>query len=479
MNSRRSNPGSARPDGVSATGQLERTAARIVRDPNPGFLRALLHGAYDLAWLAALLLLSPWFLIRATFDQRFRRMACERLALATPKLDARPRVLIHGVSVGEVKGAAPLVRALSEHDPALDVVICTTTATGLEVARQTFPGRTIVRFPIDLAWCVRRFLRAIAPGTVVLIELEIWPNFLRECNRLGAPVAVVNGRITAQSYDRYHWFRQTLPQFNRITLFCVQMEEYAERFRRLGGAAGRVLVTGNMKADGLLREAAPEHIEKVERLRALLAIDATRPTLVAGSTHEPEEVWFAQACREAAPQARVIVVPRHPPRAADVQRALTAIGARPQLLTELRRGVEAPDPTRPVLVDTIGELEAVYALADVVFVGGSLIPHGGQNMLEPAAQRRAVVYGPHVDNFRQEAALLESSGAALRVAGRAELTRALAELASDRPRRDAMAVAAAAAVQRQKGATRLTLSALADRCLPSVDGAERPAGGRR
>jgi 3-deoxy-D-manno-octulosonic-acid transferase len=451
---------------VSGARPVERGGERIVADPNPGLLRALLHGAYDLLWLTALLVLSPWFLGRALVDPRYRRMARERLALELPRLDARRRVLIHGVSVGEVKGAAPLVRALAEHDPELEIVICTTTATGLEVARQTFPQLAIVRFPIDLSWCVRRFLRAVAPHTVVLIELEIWPNFLRECNRLGATVAVVNGRITAQSYDRYHWFRQTLPQFNRITLFCVQMEEYAERFRRLGGASERVLVTGNMKADGLLREPSAENLAKVEQLRRLLAIAPERPTLVAGSTHQPEEAWFVETCRSAVPNARLVVVPRHPPRAADVQRELAALGAKPQLLTELRRGAEAPDPSRPALVDTIGELEAIYALADIVFVGGSLIPHGGQNMLEPAAQRCAVVYGPHVDNFRQEAALLESAGAARRVADRAELARCLAELAGDAPRREHMAQAGAAAVQRQKGATRLTLRALVDRCLP-------------
>ncbi len=451
---------------MSQAAAFERSAPPIVRDPNPGLLRGLLHGAYDLVWLAALLLLAPWFAVRAAFDARFRRLARERLALDTPALPARRRVLIHGVSVGEVKGAAPLVRALEEHDPELDIVICTTTATGLEVARQTFPTRTIVRFPIDLSWCVRRFLRAISPSTVVLIELEIWPNFLRECNRLGAPVAVVNGRITSQSFDRYHWFRQTLPQFNRISLFCVQLEEYAERFRRLGGAAERVLVTGNMKADGLLREPTPAHRAKVEELRSLLSIDASRPTLVAGSTHDPEEAWFTQACRESAPEARLIVVPRHPPRAGDVQRALTGLGAPPQLLTELRRTRAAADPARPTVVDTIGELEAIYSLADVVFVGGSLIPHGGQNMLEPAAQSCAVLYGPHVDNFRQEAALLESEGAALRVEGREELAQALGALSRDTGRRERMAHAGAAAVQRQKGATALTLSALADRCLP-------------
>lgn len=454
---------------------IDAAASRIVADPNPGLLRALLHACYDLVWLVALLLSAPWFAARSAFRPGFRRMVTERLGLALPRLDARRRVLIHGVSVGEVKGAAPLVRALAEQDPELDIVICSTTATGLEVARQTFPGRVIVRFPIDFSWCVRRFLRAIGPSTVILIELEIWPNFLRECNRFGAPVAVVNGRITQRSYDRYRWFRKTLPQFNRISLFCVQLEEYAERFRQLGGASERVIVTGNMKADGLLRVPSAAQRAKVEELRRLLAIDPERPTIVAGSTHAPEEGWFVQCCGEAAPQARLIVVPRHPPRAGEVERELANLGAAPQLLTQLRRGDAAPDPSRPALVDTIGELEAIYALADVVFVGGSLIPHGGQNMLEPAAQRCAVVYGPHVHNFRQEAALLESLGAARRVADLRELAATLGEFAADPQLRERMANAAGEAVERQKGATQLTLSALVDRCWPAEESDARPA----
>ena len=382
----------------------------ILDDPSPGVLRALLHAGYDVLWVAAILLLSPFFLLRAAANSTFRRMARERLGIDLPALaPGKRRVLIHSVSVGEVKGAAPLVRELRASAPELEIVISATTETGLEVARQVFPEHTIVRFPIDLSLCVGRFLRRIDPDVVLLIELEIWPNFLRQCNRARIPVAVVNGRITRRSFSRYRWFRRSLPQFNRISLFCVQLEEYAQRFSELGGSEARVIVTGNMKADGLFREPTPERQRRVDELRALLGARDGQVTIVAGSTHAPEESWFAQACAESVPSARVVIVPRHQPRAAEVARELAAVGARPQLLTDLRRGSERPDAGRAAVVDTIGELEAVYELADIVFVGGSLIAHGGQNMLEPAAQGCAVVYGPHVHNFRQEAALLESA----------------------------------------------------------------------
>lgn len=437
----------------------------ITRDPSPGVLRGLLHGAYDLLWLTALVVGSPYFVLRGALDRTFGRMAAQRLVLDAPLAPrTRRRILIHGVSVGEVKGSAPLVRLLAEQEADAEIVISATTETGLEVARQVFPGLAIVRFPIDLSWCVERFLARVQPDLVVLVELEIWPNFLRICNRRGVPVAVVNGRITERSFRRYHRFRSTLPQFNRISLFCVQLEEYAQRFRGLGGASERVVVTGNMKADGLFREPSPERTRKVEELRGLLGVQAGQLTVVAGSTHAPEEGWFVEACRSAVPAARVVVVPRHPPRASDVRRDVAALGVEPQMLTELRRG-ERVDPARPLVVDTIGELEALYALADIVFVGGSLIEHGGQNMLEPAAQGCAVVWGPHVQNFRQEAALLESAGACRRVADRADLARVLRALAADAGERERMAIAAREAVALQKGATKLTLAALRDRCL--------------
>lgn len=437
-------------------------AARpIERDPHPGPRTATLHAVYDVAWCLAIVLGSPWWLLRAAFDRRFRAMASERLAWSLPRFDpSRPRVLVHGVSVGEVKGAAPLVRALKEREPELDVVISTTTATGLEVARKTYPGLTVVRFPLDLSLVTRRFLKRLSPRAVVLMELEVWPNFLRSCNRARAPVAVVNGRITPRSFERYRLFRHTLPQFDRISLFCVQNEEYAERFRGLGAAPERVVVTGNTKADGLRIGTATPRPELVR----LLAAPPGAPLIVAGSTHRPEEKLVAAAWLAGARDARLVLVPRHPDRASEVLADLATLGLSGQLLTKLRAGAEAPDPRRPAIVDTIGELESVYALADLVYVGGSLVAHGGQNMLEPAAQGRAVVYGPHVHNFVQEAALLESAGAALRVADAAELERTFRELLADAPRRGRMGAFGLEVVAAQKGATKLTLEALVETC---------------
>src|SRR6185295_5134667 len=160
-------------------------------------------------------------------------------------------VLVHGVSVGEVKGAQALVAHLERERPDLDIVICTTTANGLRVAHQTYPGHTVVRFPLDLSFVVKRFLARLDPVCVVLVELEIWPNFLRCANRTGVPVAVVNGRITDKSFGSYKLFKDLLPQFNRITLFCVQDEDYAQRFERLSAKRERILVTGNIKVDRL------------------------------------------------------------------------------------------------------------------------------------------------------------------------------------------------------------------------------------
>ncbi len=187
--------------------------------------------------------------------------------------------------------------------------------------------------------------------------------------------------------------------------------------------------------------------------------------IVAGSTHDPEEAIVARAWRAGAPAARLVLVPRHPQRAREVQDALASLGAPAQLLSELRRG-EVSNPRRPAIVDTIGELENVYALADLVYVGGSLVPHGGQNMLEPAAQGKAVVYGPHVDNFLSEAALLEEAGASRRIADALGLEQAFRELVADDGARTRMGQAGLSAVDRQKGATALTLAALASLIAP-------------
>jgi 3-deoxy-D-manno-octulosonic-acid transferase len=446
---------------ITARPEARRLPEPIVRDPNPGLWRALLHAVYDLAWLAGIALSSPWWALRALGVPRFRRMLIERFTLDLAG-GGPPCILVHGVSVGEVKVALSFARELARRRPGAEVVISATTDTGLEVARKQHAGR-VVRYPFDLAPVVGRFLGRVRPSAVVLVELELWPNFLRCANRAGIPVAVINGRMTPHSFGQYLLFRHALPQFNRVSLFCAQLEEYAERFRSLGGDGERALVTGNLKADSQGGQAPAA--EALAALRALFGLVPGRAVVVAGSTHEPEERELCRAWRESIPEARWILVPRHPERSPAVARALAELGLAPQLLSELRAGAP-PDPSRPALVDSIGELEAIYALADLVFVGGSLVPHGGQNVLEPAALGRPVVHGPHMANFAQEAALLERAGASLTVAGAAESGALLKELLADPARRERMGAAGRAAVAAQRGALERTLAALEARgCL--------------
>lgn len=448
-------------------------------DPYAGVLRVVLHGLYDLAWILATILCSPWLLWKSLTSEGFGRMIVERLGRGLPAAPApgsRPRVLVHGVSVGEVKAAQSVVRMIEERYPEFEVVVCTTTNTGLQVARDIFDGRLIVRFPADITWIVRRFLRRVHPACVVLVELEVWPNFLRESNRAGIPVAVVNGRITENSFFQYQFFKKLLPQFNRISLYCVQDTEYARRFLDLFVGRERLVVTGNVKIDGL--PVGP--VDPGEELTTLLGGKPGQLVLVAGSTHASEELWIAEAWLACEVDSRLILVPRHPTRAPEIERELGTLGLAAQRLTRLRTGGEPPDPARPAIVDTIGELERVYGLADVVYVGGTLVPHGGQNMLEPAAQGRAVAFGPHVDNFLQEAMLLASAGACVEVPDRAGLQEALCALAKDPERRARMGTAAMAAVRAQGGATELTVAALEYGCLrdltPRGNGPKRQGG---
>ena len=430
-------------------------APPIRADPNPGPLRALLHAGYDLIWGLAIVLSAPWWVARSLVDRPFRRMLAERLTLGLER-SGRGCVLVHGVSVGEVKVAVSFAEALARREPGTEVVVSATTDTGLEVARQSYRGR-VVRYPFDLSAVVNRFLARLAPDSVVLVELELWPNFLRCCNRAGIPVGVVNGRMTQHSFGQYLLFKRALPQFNRVSLFCAQLEDYADRFRSLGGPPERALVTGNLKVDGL-RIGAPEP-ESVAGLARLFGVPADTPVVVAGSTHEPEELELFRVWRAHFPRARLVLVPRHPGRAAGVVRAIEEAGGRAQRLTELRAGA-VPDPERPAVVDTIGELATIYGLADVVFVGGSLVPHGGQNVLEPAALGRAVVHGPHMANFVVEAALLARAGASREVAEAEALGPVVVELLEDRERRERMGDAGRAAVASQRGALERTLAAL-------------------
>ena len=438
----------------------------ITSSPRVGPGRRALQMVYDVLIGLVWALTLPLFLLAGLVRPRFARKALSLSTVGLVRLPApgeRQRVLVHGVSVGEIKASQSLVHALRGR---YEVVVSAFSDTGLQVARQLYPDLEIVRYPFDFAPIVARFWRRVRPDYVLLVELEAWPCFLRAANRRGAPVAVVSGRITEQSFRRYKLFG-ALPEFGRISLFAAQDEAYAGRFADLAGSSERVVVTGNVKVDGLRGAADPEKDVEVARLREEVGLGAAgreRPfVVVAGSTHEPEEVAFVRAARDAVPEARLIVVPRHPERGAGVQESLGELlgeAGAPERLSDLRAAGRPADPARPLIVDTIGELEALYGVADAVFIGGSLIPHGGQNMMEPAAQGVPVVYGPHVDNFLNETELLERAVAAVRVQDAAGLGATLARWARDPEARAQMGDAGRRALQAERGATGATLEAL-------------------
>lgn len=401
----------------------------------------LLLAVYNVIFFFGFLLYLPLFLWRMIGDRAYRGGLLERTGRVAPS--RTDHVLwIHGVSVGEVKAAAPLVAAVRAAAPDLEIVVSATTPTGANVARTLFPNDRVIFYPLDFGHFPARSLERIRPRAVLLMELELWPNFLHAAEKRDIPVVVVNGRISDRSYRGYKRVSWLLPQIDRIDLFAVQNETYASRLRALGVAPDRIRVTGNVKYDRF--EVTSAGVPRDAEFERLLDIQPGESVIVAGSTHAGEEERLGRILREIEERdgrsLRLVVAPRHPERSAsavdDLRRLLD--GAPPgaprtvHRLTELRSaGRKRADPSSWLVVDTIGELEKAYSVADAVFVGGSLIKHGGQNMLEPVALGKPTIVGPHVQNFADDVRNLLEAGGLIRVAGETELRDRLARLLGD------------------------------------------------
>jgi 3-deoxy-D-manno-octulosonic-acid transferase len=372
--------------------------------------------------------------------------------------DGRPAIWIHAVSVGEVLAVRPLIGPLRRRFPSHRVLLSTTTLTGNAVAKHSLAGADGLFFaPFDWATPVRRVLRRVRPSLLLLVETEIWPNLIRESRRAGARVAIVNGRISPRSFPRYRRIRPLLARvLAEVDLFLMQAEPHAERARAIGAPPERVRVTGNLKYDA----APPRPAAALSRV--IPPGDASSPLVVAGSTVEGEENAVLDAFRRvraAAPGARLVLVPRHPERFDAVARLVAEDGW--PLARRTALGAEGWRSSPVLLLDTLGELAGTYPLATVVFVGGSLAPAGGHNVLEPAAAGRAVVVGPHMENFQEIADELRTAGALVQVPDAAALGPALAGLLADEAERDAIGARALAVVERNRGAVDRTLDALA------------------
>jgi 3-deoxy-D-manno-octulosonic-acid transferase len=377
-----------------------------------------------------------------------------RLGYGTDPTGNGPVAWVHAVSVGEAIAAAPLVDGLRRSYPDLPVVVTTVTETGARVVRERFSGTAAHRFfPIDLPGAARRVIGAINPAFLMCMETELWPNTLRILARRGVPVMVANGRLSDRSFRRYALVRPLLRTLlDDVRVFAMQSQEDARRIIALGASAERVFVTGNVK-----NEPAPDPAGSVELWYRLLGLRDGQRVWIAGSTHRGEEeaVLAAHAAaRAGCPDLVLVIAPRHPERVPEVLALVAGRGWPSVRRSELPR--QRPGDAI-IVVDTVGELAPIYSVADVVFLGGSLVPSGGHNMLEPALRRKPVLFGPHTNNFRDAAATLVNSGGGIVVHDAEALERHLVRLLHNDDLRARLGTLAYEAVASRQGAVQATL----------------------
>jgi 3-deoxy-D-manno-octulosonic-acid transferase len=421
---------------------------------------------YSALLAVAMLLTLPYWLLQRMRHGKYRAGLSERLGRIPRRLvarPARPTIWIHAVSVGEVLAISGLATELTKRFSQHRIVISTTTDTGQKLARTRFGEENVFYFPLDFAFAIRPYLRLLQPRLVVIAETEFWPNFLRLAHASGARIVVVNARISDRSWPGYRRFRRLLTRvLQHVDLFLTQTAEDARRLEEIGAPPELVLATGNLKFD-VPAPAAPPIIAS---LRAAFQQANTSPVIVCGSAVEGEEPLLLQAfvsILASYPRAVMVLAPRHPERFDEVTELLNQLGVR-----FWRRSLWGGDPIvgGVLLIDTIGELAALYALADVAFVGGSLVPRGGHNIIEPALHGVPIVVGNHTENFRDIVSLFQSRDA-VRVVGPAELPLVLMDLISNPSERAELGRRAAETIRAQMGATQRTMQALEKLFVPA------------
>jgi 3-deoxy-D-manno-octulosonic-acid transferase len=407
---------------------------------------------YSAVLAVGMLASLPYWLFQMVSHGKYRKGLAERLGRVPSRLELpggqEPAIWVHAVSVGEVLAVAGLVEELRRRFPRHRIFISTTTDTGQALARQRFGEANVFYFPMDFVFAIRPYVRALRPRLVVVAETEFWPNFMRLAHAGGARIAVVNARISDRSWPKYRRFRGLLRRLlANVDLFLAQTPEDAARLRDIGAEPERIHVSGNLKFD----IPAPVPPAIVESLRKSIAANGAHPVLVCGSTVDGEEPLLLKAFENLLvqhPRAVMVLAPRRPERFSAVAALLEHMSIR-----FFRRSEWSGEPLAGgvVLLDTIGELAALYALADVAFVGGSLVPHGGHNILEPAQHGVAIVVGNHTENFRDIVSLFQSRDA-VRIVGPAELPLVLLELLANDAERGALGKRAAETIRSQIGA---------------------------
>jgi len=386
-----------------------------------------MHFLYNLFLLPVALLGLPYYLLKMVFTGKYRRSLIPKLGGKQKQilagLKGGPRVWIHAVSVGEVTAAAPIVASLKKMRPEAEVIFSTSTETGQEMAYGLVKeADAFIYFPLDLPFVVRKIIRLTRADVFAMVETELWPNFLRACRRHDMKTVMVNGRLSPRSYRKYkqtEFFWKSILSDVSAAGMISQID--AERLLSIGMDADKIQVLGNAKYDALAAMASPQLQEEIRRL---FKTQERERFFVAGSTHQGEEEIVIEVYQElikSYPDFKLILIPRHIERVKAVAERLRKWDL-PDFITyaEMKNGRKRQNE-RVILVDVIGVLFKIYALATVVYCGGSLVPKGGQNILEPAAWGKMIFYGPSMEDFSTEAALLENAGAGMKVRNAAEL----------------------------------------------------------
>ncbi|SRR6266496_1669160 len=413
---------------------------------------------YSALLAVGLLIATPYWLLEMLRHGKYRKGLLQRLGkvpISVRDPDGQS-IWVHAVSVGEVLAVSKLIGKLRVEFPQHRILISTTTDTGQALASKRFGAGNVFYFPLDFSFAMRRYLAAIRPDLVVIAETEFWPNFLRLARDSGAQVAVVNARISDRSFPGYRRWKKILrPVLQDVSLFVAQTSEDARRLMKIGAPEDRVAVAGNLKFDFVLPP-APQILGK---LRSSLAESGAGPVLVCGSTVDGEETILLDVFKDVLaqyPSAVMLLAPRHPERFGQVVNLLQESNLKFWLRTQWGG---SPLNGSVLLVDSIGELANLYALADLTIIGGSFVPTGGHNILEPAQHGVPIVVGPHTENFRDIVNLFRSRDAVL-VINATDLAKTVSRLLADRNERQALGRAALQTLQSKQGATAVTLQKL-------------------
>ena len=424
-----------------------------------------MHLLYNTLMIIVAVVGLPFFAFRFLRERLFRERLRHNLGFFSPetlaKVDGRRPVWFQAASVGEVVAASSIIKEFKRQLPDIPVLISSGTASGYEMAQRILPeADAIIFYPPDLPWLPDRIVELIQPRAYVPVETELWPNFIRAARHRNIPVVMVNGRIGERSLEHYRQLRRMFTKMlDTVARFCMQSTIDAQYIIRLGADPHQVVVTGNTKYDQ--NYSSVTDVEKTAFLSEL-GFTGAGPILVAGSTHRGEEeilLEVLQGVRVRLPEAKLLVAPRDIPRCESIVELLRRGGFTTELRSKMST-VSDPSGVNVVVLDTIGELGRLYNLADLVFVGGSLVPHGGHNILEPAAHGKPIVVGPHMFNFKDTYALFSGRGACMTVLDGRELLLRSLEILTDRPLAKRMGQEAAAIVLENQGAAARTVENL-------------------